>query len=71
MLRTEVRRGIEWSVQPVSASRALKDYKCPGCSREVSQGTPHVVAWRADSIMGEADAISERRHWHSRCWQAS
>ena len=52
--RTETRRGGEWTVQPVSASQAAKDYVCPGCGRAVVAGTAHLVAWRADGVMGDA-----------------
>lgn len=69
--RTEVRRGIEWRIQPVSAAKAVKEYTCPGCGGTVVPGTAHLVAWRADSIMGEASALADRRHWHSKCWQTS
>lgn len=67
--RTEVRRGIEWTVQPIRPERALKPYTCPGCGREVAVGTAHVVVWRADSIMGDDSALAERRHWHTPCWR--
>lgn len=69
--RVEVKHGIEWSVQTVSGQRAVKDYTCPGCSGTLAAGVAHVVVWRHDSIMGEASAIAERRHWHQRCWRAA
>lgn len=67
--RTEVRRGVEWTVQPVSAVQAQKAYLCPGCGRSVDPGTAHLVAWRADGILGEAAALADRRHWHTPCWR--
>jgi hypothetical protein len=67
--RTEVRRGVEWTVQPVSAIQAQKAYVCPGCGRSVDPGTAHLVAWRADGILGEAAALADRRHWHTPCWR--
>ncbi|WP_246878295.1 hypothetical protein [Microbacterium sp. BLY] len=67
--RTEVRRGVEWTVQPVSALQAQKAYVCPGCGRSVEPGTAHVVAWRADGVLGEAAALADRRHWHNHCWR--
>ncbi|AMG84441.1 MULTISPECIES: hypothetical protein [Microbacterium] len=67
--RTEVRRGVEWTVQPVSAVQAQKAYVCPGCGRSVDPGTAHLVAWRADGILGEAAALADRRHWHTPCWR--
>ncbi|MBN6189868.1 MULTISPECIES: hypothetical protein [Microbacterium] len=67
--RTEIRRGVEWTVQPVSAVQALKEYVCPGCGRVIEPGTAHVVAWRADGVLGEAAALADRRHWHNHCWR--
>ncbi|WP_101845915.1 hypothetical protein [Zhihengliuella sp. ISTPL4] len=67
--RTEVRRGVEWTVQPVSAVQAQKAYVCPGCGRSVEPGTAHLVAWRADGVLGEAAALADRRHWHNHCWR--
>lgn len=66
--RTETRRGREWTVQPVSAIKAVKEYRCPGCARSVPPGTAHLVIWRADGVMGEAADLAERRHWHTHCW---
>ncbi|WP_282825672.1 hypothetical protein [Gulosibacter sediminis] len=67
--RTEVRRGREYTVQQVSAERALKVYTCPGCNLEIPIGQAHVVVFRADNIMGDDAAIADRRHWHSHCWR--
>lgn len=67
--RTEVRRGTEWTVQPVSAPQAQKEYMCPGCGRMIAPGTPHVVAWRADGVLGDAADLAARRHWHTHCWR--
>ncbi|TPW75450.1 hypothetical protein [Schumannella soli] len=69
MRRVEAKRDGEWNVQPQSAGAAVKVYTCPGCGGEIAEGIPHVVAWRADGIMGEADDLAARRHWHSRCWR--
>lgn len=66
---TEQRRDGLWNVQPVAAATAAKHYSCPGCGLEIVPGTAHVVAWRADGLMGEADDIAARRHWHSHCWK--
>lgn len=68
--RTEVRRGIAWHVQPMSAANAVKAYRCPGCEREIAQGVRHVVVWRADSIFGDR-AVEDRRHWHDACWRVA
>ena len=68
-LRTEVKRDGVWNVQPQSASAAVKSYACPGCVQPIEPGTAHLVAWRADGIMGEADDLAARRHWHTHCWK--
>ena len=67
--RTEVRRGAQWTVQPVSAAQALKEYICPGCGRTVAPGTAHLVVWRADGVLGDAADLASRRHWHTHCWR--
>ena len=69
--RTVQRRDGEWTVQPISGARAVKSYTCPGCGRTIEPATPHLVAWRADGIFGEADDLAGRRHWHSRCWEVT
>jgi hypothetical protein len=67
--RTETRRGISWTVQPVSAASAVKAYACPGCSVPIAPGTAHLVTWRADGVMGDASDLAARRHWHTHCWR--
>jgi hypothetical protein len=67
--RTELRRGVEWTVQPVSAAKAMKEYTCPGCGRTIGTGVAHLVAWRADGVLGDAADLAARRHWHSHCWR--
>lgn len=69
--RTESRRGSEWTVQPVSAGRAVKEYTCPGCGRAVTAGTAHLVVWRADGVLGDAADLAARRHWHTHCWKVA
>lgn len=69
--RTETRRGAQWTVQPISAAHATKDYVCPGCGRGVEAGTAHVVVWRADGVLGDAADLAARRHWHPHCWRIS
>lgn len=66
---TENKRGYTYTVQPISAERAVKNYVCPGCNLSVDQGVAHLVAWRMDGIMGEHNDVSERRHWHNHCWK--
>ena len=67
--RTEVRRGTEWTVQPVAAARGQKPYVCPGCGRAIEPGVAHLVAWRADGVLGAEADLAARRHWHTRCWR--
>lgn len=67
--RTEQRHGVAWSVQPLSAERAMKDYVCPGCGGTIPPGTAHVVVWRADGVLGDAADLAARRHWHQHCWR--
>lgn len=66
---TESKRGIVWNVQPVAAASAVKQYTCPGCRLVIAVGVAHLVAWRADGLMGEADDLAARRHWHPHCWK--
>ncbi|HEX3593155.1 MAG TPA: hypothetical protein VHV74_26315 [Pseudonocardiaceae bacterium] len=56
----------QWLVRQVPASSATKTYRCPGCDHEILPGTSHVVAWPAL----EHGSVSDRRHWHSGCWNA-
>jgi len=67
--RTESKRDGLWNVQPLAAASATKYYTCPACGLEITPGTPHTVAWRADGLMGEADDLAARRHWHLHCWK--
>lgn len=65
----EPRRDGDWNVQPLSAAAATKYYICPGCGLEIPPGLAHTVTWRADGLMGEADDLAGRRHWHVHCWK--
>lgn len=56
--------GYDYEVRPVSAARAAKTYRCPGCDHEIKPGIPHVVVWPADS----SGSVDDRRHWHTPCW---
>jgi hypothetical protein len=67
--RTERRRGVEWTVQPVSEAQAQKSYICPGCGRSIDVGVAHVVTWRADGVLGDEADLAARRHWHGHCWR--
>src|SRR5215472_17101314 len=55
----------DWVVRPGTGAATVKAYRCPGCDQEIVPGTPHVVAWPADQVVG----VEERRHWHTACWQ--
>ena len=68
-LHTESKRDGLWNVQPLSAASAAKTYKCPSCGLDIAPRTAHIVAWRADGLMGEADDLAARRHWHTHCWK--
>ena len=67
--RTVVKRTGTWTVQQVSAAAAQKTYLCPGCRLGVPVGQAHIVAWRADGLMGDEAALADRRHWHAHCWR--
>lgn len=67
--RTEIRRGVEWSVQPISSAQAQKPYICPGCTRTIEPGVAHLVTWRADGVLGDDADLAARRHWHTPCWR--
>ena len=66
-----MRRGVEWTVQPVSAAQAQKPYACPGCGGRIDVGVAHVVTWRADGVLGDAADLAARRHWHEHCWKVA
>jgi hypothetical protein len=68
-LSTETKRDGAWNVQPLAAASATKYYVCPGCGLEIAPGVAHTVAWRADGLMGEANDLADRRHWHLHCWR--
>lgn len=67
--RTQTRRGALWNVQPVTGEGADKQYVCPGCGRVILPGTAHLVAWRADGVLGDESDLAGRRHWHEHCWR--
>jgi hypothetical protein len=68
-LTTQRKRDGLWNVQPVAAASATKYYVCPGCGLQIAPGVAHSVTWRADGLMGEADDLAARRHWHQHCWK--
>jgi hypothetical protein len=69
--RTEVRHGRTFTVQPISATSALKAYVCPGCTVPIDPGVAHLVVWRADGVLGDAADLAARRHWHTHCWKVA
>ncbi|MDO4241214.1 MAG: hypothetical protein Q4C71_01620 [Microbacteriaceae bacterium] len=69
--REVTKRGRVYSVKPVSAKQAAKEYVCPGCLQKIAAGVAHLVVWQADDIFGDAAAIAARRHWHVRCWEVA
>ncbi|WP_454295595.1 hypothetical protein [Salana multivorans] len=60
--------GREWRVRSVTGSD--KAYRCPGCDQLIAIGTPHMVAWPADHLLGAEAGLGERRHWHTSCWKS-
>lgn len=67
--RTVTKRGRRFVVQPIGASSALKEYRCPGCQLIIPPGQAHVVAWEEEGLFGSERAVDERRHWHNHCWR--
>ena len=59
--------GAEFTVRHVRSGD--KPYTCPGCNQGIAPGTPHVVAWSNESLVGPDRGLEERRHWHSACWE--
>jgi hypothetical protein len=59
-----------WLVRHITAAGALKVYRCPGCDHEIAPGVPHVVVWptfETDDGFA-AGGVTDRRHWHTGCW---
>lgn len=56
-------------MRSVPGQSSTKSYTCPGCSRPVAAGTPHVVAWPTGADFGLEVGVQARRHWHTGCWQ--
>jgi hypothetical protein len=49
----------------VTGTAASKPYRCPGCDQLIRPAVPHVVCWPLEDV-----EASDRRHWHTVCWQA-
>lgn len=60
--------GTAYAVRQVRGSE--KSYRCPGCDQLVPPGTPHVVAWPTEHLLGADAGLADRRHWHTACWRA-
>ncbi len=58
----------QWHVRPVTGAASTRVYTCPGCNRPIPIATPHVVVWPVEKALLSADALDERRHWHTACW---
>ncbi len=56
----------EFRVRHLTGESSTKVYRCPGCDHEIRPGVPHVVVWPLEDYGDE----SERRHWHTSCWNA-
>lgn len=68
-VRTVVQvRDEDWVVQRITGSASTKNYRCPGCNQEIRPATPHVVAWPYDDHTDSDSRVSDRRHWHTPCW---
>lgn len=67
--RKESYRGEEWFVRDIPEHRAEKPYLCPACGVTVPAGQAHIVAWRANHLMGDDAAVRDRRHYHTHCWR--
>lgn len=65
--RVETRGAVGWNVRTLAGS--IKEYRCPGCHQLVQPGTGHLLVWPVQKGLLSAEAIDERRHWHSHCWQ--
>lgn len=62
------KRDGQWVVRPITGATSTKTYTCPECHQSITPATPHVVAWPVEKSLLSADAIDERRHWHTACW---
>lgn len=62
--KIQTTRDGQWLVREVVGQ---KMYTCPGCHQDIPVGTNHIVAW--PYLESEQEAVAQRRHWHSGCWQ--
>lgn len=63
--RTEIKNGIEFTVQTTAGRNAeeTKRWICPFCNVSFGPGVSHVVAWES------ATGTHQRRHFHNECWK--
>jgi hypothetical protein len=61
--------GESWRVRQIPGTAAVKLYRCPGCDHEIRPGTPHLVVWSLERMLGFGGE-EDRRHWHTGCWRA-
>ena len=40
-----------------------------GAGAPSQPGVAHLVAWRADGVLGDQADLAARRHWHTHCWR--
>lgn len=66
LTRTENHPDGVWHVRRVAGAGPPRRYLCPGCQQVFDGTRPHVVAWPAEGL----GSLSDRRHWHTTCWQA-
>jgi hypothetical protein len=62
------KRDGQWYVRPITGATSVKTYTCPGCLTAITPATPHMVVWPVEKSLLSADALDERRHWHTACW---
>lgn len=62
------KRDGQWYVRPITGATSVKTYTCPGCFTAITPATPHLVVWPVEKPLLSADALDERRHWHTPCW---
>lgn len=58
----------QWHARRLTGASSRATYTCPGCHRAIPPATPHVVAWPVLKPLLSAEAVDERRHWHTDCW---
>lgn len=68
-VRVVGKRDGEWNVRSLTGAASTKPYTCPGCHRVIPMATPHLVVWPVEKALLSADALDERRHWHTACWE--